>query len=138
MTTTQRDAIVSPAQGLEIFNTTITSKQVYNGTEWEILNGARQIVVASSITTPVVFRNGNVVDLVLQSSTTLTLSNAAVGNYIIKITQSGSGSNTVSWPVNVLWSGGFTPTLTPTVGKQDVITLLYDGTNYYGTYALNF
>jgi len=138
MTTAQRDAIVSPAQGLEIFNTTITSKQVYNGTEWEILNGARQIVVASSITTPVVFRNGNVVDLVLQSSTTLTLSNAAVGNYIIKITQSGSGSNTVSWPVNVLWSGGFTPTLTPTVGKQDVITLLYDGTNYYGTYALNF
>jgi hypothetical protein len=138
MSTTQRDAIVSPAQGLEIFNTTITSKQVYNGTEWEILNGARQIVVASSITTPVVFRNGNVVDLVLQSSTTLTLSNAAVGNYIIKITQSGSGSNTVSWPVNVLWSGGFTPTLTPTVGKQDVITLLYDGTNYYGTYALNF
>ncbi len=34
MTTTQRDAITSPAEGLTIYNTTIKSVQVYNGTAW--------------------------------------------------------------------------------------------------------
>jgi len=138
MTTAQRDAIVSPATGLELFNTSIGSKQVYNGTEWEILNGARQAITASSSTTSVVFRNGNIADIVLSSSTTLTFSNAAVGTYIVKITQGGSGFNLVSWPANVLWSGGIIPTLTTAVGKTDIFTFVYDSTNYYGSYALNY
>ena len=35
MTTTQRDAIPSPATGLEIFNTTTNRKEYYNGTYWQ-------------------------------------------------------------------------------------------------------
>lgn len=34
MTTAQRDAILSPAEGLEIFNTTTKKKQGYNGSTW--------------------------------------------------------------------------------------------------------
>lgn len=34
MTSTERDAIASPAEGLTIYNTTIKSVQVYNGTAW--------------------------------------------------------------------------------------------------------
>lgn len=34
MTTTQRDAIGSPAEGLEIYNTTTHKANVYNGTSW--------------------------------------------------------------------------------------------------------
>lgn len=34
MTTTQRDAIASPATGLEIYNTTTNENNVYNGTSW--------------------------------------------------------------------------------------------------------
>lgn len=34
MTTTQRDAISSPATGLEIYNTTLNEKQYYTGTVW--------------------------------------------------------------------------------------------------------
>jgi len=35
MTTTQRDAIASPAQGLVIFNTTTTKLECYDGTTWQ-------------------------------------------------------------------------------------------------------
>ena len=34
MTTVQRNAIASPANGLTIYNTTINAFQVYNGTAW--------------------------------------------------------------------------------------------------------
>lgn len=35
MTTTQRDAIASPGEGLEIYNLTLHKKQFFNGTTWE-------------------------------------------------------------------------------------------------------
>jgi hypothetical protein len=35
MTTTQRNAIASPATGLEIYNTTTNRKEIYNGTFWQ-------------------------------------------------------------------------------------------------------
>jgi len=39
MTTTQRDAIASPATGLVIYNTTTLAANVYNGTNWAGLGG---------------------------------------------------------------------------------------------------
>lgn len=39
MTTTQRDAIVTPATGLLIYNTTLSSYQVYSGTGWTSVGG---------------------------------------------------------------------------------------------------
>jgi hypothetical protein len=41
MTTTQRDAISTPAQGLTIYNTTTETTDVYNGTSW--VKGVRNI-----------------------------------------------------------------------------------------------
>lgn len=40
MTTTERDAIVTPAEGLEIFNTTTKKKNFYNGTAWEVVTSS--------------------------------------------------------------------------------------------------
>lgn len=40
MTTTQRDAISSPSEGIEIYNTTLKKKQFYNGTAWETITSA--------------------------------------------------------------------------------------------------
>ena len=39
MTTTQRNAIASPAAGLLIYNSTLNSYQVYNGTSWTSVGG---------------------------------------------------------------------------------------------------
>jgi len=44
MTTVQRDAIVSPAAGLQIYNTDTNSPQVYNATAWVPMGGSASFV----------------------------------------------------------------------------------------------
>ena len=70
--------------------------------------------------------------------TTLTLTNTAVGTYLIKFIQDGTGSKTVAFPSDWLWSGGTAPTITPTANKTDIVTLIYDGTTYYAAISQNF
>ena len=69
---------------------------------------------------------------------TLTLTNAAVGIYLIKFVQDATGSRTVSFPGTWKWAGGIVPTLTTTASKLDIVTLVYDGTNFYATIVKNF
>lgn len=69
---------------------------------------------------------------------TITLSNPVTGGaYLIKIIQ-GATPGTVTWPANVLWGAAGAPTLSLATGDIDIINLFYDGTDYYGTYALGF
>ena len=67
----------------------------------------------------------------------LTLSNPVTGGaYFLKIVQ-GATAGTITFPVNVKWGAAGAPTLSST-GLIDIINLYYDGTNYYGTYALGY
>ena len=75
----------------------------------------------------------------MSSVSSLTLSNPVSGaNYMLEITQGGVGSYTITWPATVKWAGASGPVLSTAVGKIDVVSLFYDGTNYLSTYALNF
>ena len=127
-------------------NTTASYWQVkVNGTDrkiplWDTMQNlfnTRQAVAVSTTTTSISWANGNIVDATLTSNTTFTFTSPVVGTYVLLLMQSGSGSYTVTWPANIKWSGGAAPTLTTTIGKEDVITLVYDGTNYFGSYSLN-
>jgi hypothetical protein len=138
MTNAQRAAIVSPAEGLLVHNTTNKGTAYYDGTNWGYLNGAAQTIAGSGGTVNIPFASGNIVDLTLTASTTLTFSGHVVGVYILKVIQGGTGSYTLTYPATVKWSGGTPPTLTTTVGKTDIITLFHDGTNFFGTYSLNY
>jgi hypothetical protein len=138
MTDAQRIAIASPAEGLLLFNTTNKGVAYRDGTNWGYLSGASQVVAGSGGTVAVSFASGNIIDMTLTASTTLTLAGHVVGTYIFKLTQGGTGSYTITWPASVKWSGGTAPTLTATVGKTDIVTLFHDGTNFYGTYSLNY
>lgn len=83
--------------------------------------------------------NGAMQKTTLTGNCTFTLSNpVAGGTYILKLTQDGTGSRTVTWPAAVKWAGGSAPTLTTTASRTDLITLTYDGTYYMGSYALNY
>ncbi|MBC7778091.1 MAG: hypothetical protein H7246_21845 [Phycisphaerae bacterium] len=80
----------------------------------------------------------NVQSVTLGGNRTFTFSNPKDGGrYLIVLKQDATGSRTVTWPT-IKWVGGTTPTLTTTANKYDLITLIYDGTNYYGSASLNF
>jgi hypothetical protein len=137
MTNAQRSAITA-TKGLIVVNTTNNGIAYNDGTSWGYLSGALQTVAGSGGTVNIAYGSGNIADITLTASTTLTFSNHVVGTYILKITQGGTGSYTITWPASVKWSGGTAPTLTTTVGKTDIVTLFHDGTNFYGTYSLNY
>lgn len=53
-------------------------------------------------------------------------------------TQGSGGSKTASYPATVKWAGGTAPTLSTSAGQIDVLSWLFDGTNFYGVGAINF
>jgi len=138
MTNAQKNAITSPANGLIVHDTTNNGVAYYDGSTWGYLSGAKQTLTGSGGTLNIGFRNGNIVDLTLNASTTLTFASHVVGTFIIQVTQGGVGSNTLTYPASVKWSGGTAPTLTTAVGKTDILTFYHDGTSFFGTYSLNY
>ena len=137
MTNAQRAAITA-TKGLIVVNTTNNAIAYNDGTAWGYLSGALQTVAGSGGTVAISYGAGNIADITLTASTTFTFNTHVVGTYILKVTQGGTGSYTITWPATVKWSGGTAPTLTTTVGKTDIITLFHDGTSFYGTYSLNY
>jgi len=64
---------------------------------------------------------------------------AGIGNFMLVIKQGTPNTNTMAgWPASVKWSGGVAPTITVGAGKVDVLSFYWDGTNYWGQFALNF
>jgi hypothetical protein len=85
------------------------------------------------------FANGPVQQVTINAAgpLVLTLSNPVTGGaYLLKIVQ-GATAGTITFPNTVKWGDAGPPTLSATT-KIDIINLVYDGTNYYGTYALGF
>lgn len=74
-------------------------------------------------------------------ASSITLSNPQAGmTSKIKVIQ-GSGPYTIAsnaWPASVKWADGVAPVLSTTNGAIDIITLYYDGTNYFGQIAKGF
>jgi hypothetical protein len=45
---------------------------------------------------------------------------------------------TIGFTQTIKWKGGSAYTATNSVNAIDIVTLFYDGTNYYGTYGLAY
>jgi hypothetical protein len=106
------------------------------GQSWVALPATGNTTSATTIN----WNDGNVQEKVLNvSATTLTFINPnAGGTYILILRQRSSGGGTVTWPANVSWPGGTTPTITTTANKFDVFTFIFDGNKYFGSYVQNF
>ena len=101
-------------------------------------------IVAKSIRTPlytaslpnIYMANGSKQILAgIGSSSTVTLNNMAAGDKIMLIFQNGSSSSISTWSQTIKWMTATPPTLT--ANKTDIVSILFDGTYYYGLYTLN-
>jgi hypothetical protein len=95
--------------------------------------------ITASSTTTIDLSTGSFFNVTLSANiTTLNLINGQVGTYYIVFTQDAIGGRTVSFPASFKWSGGLVPTITPTANKEDVVTLIYNGTTFRAVVAQNF
>ncbi len=93
--------------------------------------------ITASASTSIDFSSGNIFKISLGTNiTTLSISNAVAGTYLIEIIQ--GGTYTVTFPAAWKWSGGAAPTITATSQKTDIITLVFDGTTYFASAVQNF
>ena len=83
---------------------------------------------------------GNIFTVAMGTTiSSLTFTNPAIGTYLIKFVQDATGNREVTaWPANLKWAGGAAPAFTNAGTKIDIVTLIYDGTNYYGAIVQNF
>jgi len=59
-------------------------------------------------------------------------------NLILRVIQSGAGSNLVTWPGTVKWVNSTPPTLSTAANAIDIVAFYYNGTNYFGVLSPNF
>lgn len=77
--------------------------------------------------------------LTLNGSPTLTFTAPeGPGNVILRLVHDGTTTAyIITWPT-MKWVGATPPTLTATASAVDIITIYFDGSNYWGSYGLNF
>src|SRR5512135_822301 len=94
-----------------------------------------QTLTESAGATTIDWSLGNLFKLTLNANLTISFSNAISGQTIVVILTNTASNYTVTWPT-IKWSGGTAPVMTGGA-VSDVYTILYDGSNYYGSYVQN-
>ena len=84
------------------------------------------------------WRDGNKQGYLADGDATLTFTAPTKpGNFMLRILQDGTGGRTITLPT-ILWPGGNAPTLTTTAHSTDIISLFYDGAEWFGVASLDF
>lgn len=84
------------------------------------------------------FNNGVNQVVTMTGNCVFNFSNPQAGAiYKLRLVQGGSGSYTAAFPT-IKWAGATAPTLSTVVGREDIITLYYNGTSYYGQAGIDF
>ena len=85
------------------------------------------------------FGNGQNQKVTLTGNCTFTFTAPlGVGTFKLKLIQDTTGGRSITWPSTVKWPGGITPTPTSTASAIDIISIYYDGTNYYAQGGMDF
>ena len=81
----------------------------------------------------------NLHTVTLGGNRTLAVSNVDAGQkFIIRLTQDGTGSRTVTWFSTIKWPGNLAPTLTTTGGKTDVFGFICTSAGNYDGYVIGY
>lgn len=103
-----------------------------------VVSGTWQTVTVTGPATTVDFNNGKNIRLLLGANTAITFTNPRAGKPVF-FKVKNTGAYAVTWPSNVLWSGGTEPTNTSGNGKVDTFAFVYDNTDldYLGESSLD-
>ena len=83
--------------------------------------------------------SSNTHSVTLGGNRTLALSNASVGQkFIIRLTQDGTGSRTVTFFSTIKWAGGVAPTLTTTANKTDVFGFICTSAGNFDGFVVGY
>lgn len=82
---------------------------------------------------------GNKQKSTLTDNCTFTFSPEPGGpcNLMLRLIQDAGGTNTVTWPGDVNWSGGTAPTLSTAGDAVDIVSFYYDGSEFHGQVMLD-
>jgi len=109
--------------------------------EGQVYSEHQATLTPSGTTETIDWNSGNSVTVDFGSATgdvTLTLNNPVSGGvYRILVIQGGTTRNMV-WPAAVKWPAGGAPTISAADDNEDLITLSYNGTSYYGSFEQNY
>lgn len=84
--------------------------------------------------------NGLVQQVTRNASTTITLTHPSLATsvVVVMVHDGTSTAYTVAFSPTVKWPSGVAPTFTATAGGVDVLTLFWDGANWYGVLQVAF
>jgi len=102
---------------------------------------AKPAIVTDTDASTITFNmnSADVHQVVLGGNRTLALSHVSAGQrFIIRLTQDGTGSRTVTWFSGIKWPGGVVPTLTTTGNKTDVFGFICTATGNYDGFVIGY
>ena len=103
------------------------------------LNGSVHALTADSDGATITFSMlaSNVHSVTLGGNRVLAVSNVSVGQaFVIRLTQDGTGSRTVTWFSTIKWPDNVIPTLTVTASKTDVFGFICTSANNYDGFII--
>lgn len=119
---------------------TFSAKQTYSAGQY-VSGGAIEEAVYSNgnsgTSLAVNLDNGNLQSVTITGAVAITQTTPThPGKYTLVITQDGTGH--VYSLSGIKWAAGAAPTYSTAANKIDVISIIYDGTNYYGMGGIAF
>lgn len=85
------------------------------------------------------WKKNSVQEITLTANQSFTFQGGKVGErYTLVVLQDATGGRTITWPAEVQWPGGVTPSLTSTPNSTDVFEFLFDGARYLGSFTKDF
>jgi len=147
------------ASGALYWNSVSATMKVYNGSTWD--NWAWLALAGGTMTGNLLMKSatytlndegtsgstitidwtlGNKAKMINGwSTTTVSFTDPpSACNLVLEGVQDAGGSNSYVWPANVKWPGGTAPTTSTGANDVDVFCFYYNGTDYYGSYGLDY
>lgn len=119
---------------------TWSAKQAFSAGQY-VSNGAIEEAVYSNgnsgTSLAVNLDNGNLQSVTITGAVAITMTTPThPGKFTLIVTQDGTGH--IYSLTGIKWASGTAPTYSTAASKIDVISIIYDGTNYYGMGGIAF